>query len=518
VTRLPLFRFGAGEPPDTGWISGPLLFDSGEADKSFLYRCQDRYFAYNLISGIRSVVMVTCLDHVERYRSLWRAFCNDIGRAAEATGLAFPVLSDPLYVPLDWESLSIARESWFFDQHLPKSRGIVTNQVSPTGARILKEFNQLMPSGLFERNEFERLEKSGALALRFHDKTVYVESCAGNTLNQDSASALPRHAATLVLSDGEMRELVDWRDVTARFPGEPTAAKYVLKSSFDSGGNFAVALDESSCGPALGAMHDLARAAAHGAGGPEAEAALVRDLELSQSLVLPPLVRVDPGGLLREQFGKRGGVRFLLQEWIRATGNEAGPAGAGICCDAESGPLFASGQIYRDRARQHFLGSYLNREFSDSVLGDEGRVRAITALCHVFAGVGYRGPLGFDACRGPGTGEWTFIFDCNPRLTAVYPALAVQRFLEGQARHCEHVISLGYRGESGGCDYPGRQRELSAKGLLYGSGGRDHGVLLLPNLSRAHSCDALLVNIPLEEAARFLERSELSGAAGEFAW
>jgi len=506
MLRIPFFRFGA-ECPGLGLISGPLIFDTGEADRSFLYRCQDRFFSYNALSGLRSVVLVTGWSHCQRYRALWMRQRNLFERLADRTRLAVPSIEDPLYVPLDWDTLTVEPQPWFHDQDLPSSGGIALNQVSPTAAKIVQGLNLLLPGGLMNIGELHRMAAIGALALQYHDKAEQFELCRG-------ASGLPPHAETAVLSRHELLELKDWDAVRARFPGRPLDEAY-LKSSYDSGGNFAARISKACHKEQLQDMQRRARYEAEADAADETDcASLAADLSLSLSFVCPePGIQIPE--LLRKQKTRRGRTRFLLQKALSPPVRGAGSRCIGICCEASTGPLFASGQIYRDAVRKHFLGAYLNSAFSASVL-DSSLTEQMKALCSLFAAKGYRGPIGFDACAGP-DGSWTLVYDCNPRLSAVYPALAVERFLWSQNLECRHLISLGYRGEWNRQSFEEWLDLFESKSLLYGA-GRDRGILMLPNMSRPQGCDLLLVNVAPEESADFLNRAGLSGAAFQLVW
>ena len=73
---LPFFRFGArpgatgGATRPLGIVSGGLLLDSGEADPTFVYRCQDRYLAYTSLLGLRTVFFVRDDAHAAHYAAL----------------------------------------------------------------------------------------------------------------------------------------------------------------------------------------------------------------------------------------------------------------------------------------------------------------------------------------------------------------------------------------------------------------------------------------------------------------
>jgi len=510
VPSIPLFRYGA-ESGNLALMSGPLLFDSGEADRSFLFRCQDRLLAYNSLCGLRSLLLVTSATHAARYRALWNQFRSDFSALAGATGLPFPVPLDPLFVPVSWSTLEVTRESWFFDQNFTDAEGICLNQVSPTAARLIAGWNAVLGSPSLTLSELSRLQTEGRLALKFHDKAEYLALTAG------TPSLFPPHAATAILSVSQLLSLNGWEDARSLLPDPVAGRGLYLKSAFDSGGNFGIRLDCHTCADALAGILSKARDDNNGVIRPAALDSLLQDLALSQTFV-PEEVTFDACEELRAQLGKRTGVRFLLQELIQPPPGSCEPASAGICCLAGDGPRFAAGQVFRDPTRRHFLGSYLNDAFSASVLDRSGLRPQVEQLCRRFCELGYRGPVGFDACASRDPRGWTFIADCNPRLSAVYPALAVQQFLRASGFSCEHIVSLGYRGEfADGDDFVQRLGALNARGLLAGP-QNEKGILLLPNLSRRKGVDALLVNVPLHQSAGVLDRAGLRARGIDLFW
>jgi hypothetical protein len=133
-------------------------------------------------------------------------------------------------------------------------------------------------------------------------------------------------------------------------------------------------------------------------------------------------------------------------------------------------------------------------------------------LCDLFAHQGWRGPLSFDA-RLNGEGVYELIYDCNPRLTAVFPSLAVRAGLRRQGLEAKEVLGLGYRGEFVWKDLPGRLKELASRELLY-TRERQRGAVVLPNLSRRSGFDVSLVNVSVAEARHMLATGAFSEEGG----
>src|SRR5687768_17941750 len=63
---FPFFCFGAGSER-LAVMGGGLILDSGEAENTFLCRCQDRYLVYSHLLGLRSMLFVSDEKHAQRY-------------------------------------------------------------------------------------------------------------------------------------------------------------------------------------------------------------------------------------------------------------------------------------------------------------------------------------------------------------------------------------------------------------------------------------------------------------------
>src|SRR5688500_9267618 len=100
--------FDAGQQPlpggglPLGIISGGLILDSGEAERTFIFRCQDRYLAYNTLQGLRSVLFVSNDEHVRYYREALAGFQQSWEAITAASGVLPPSgLPEPVFVACD---------------------------------------------------------------------------------------------------------------------------------------------------------------------------------------------------------------------------------------------------------------------------------------------------------------------------------------------------------------------------------------------------------------------------------
>src|SRR4051794_9028560 len=147
--RRPMFEFGdiarAGAP--LAIVSGGLILDLGEAERTFIYRCQDRFLAYTSLWAERSVFFVASERHAEIYRRQFIAQRARFDRIRERTGLfaATPLLA-PLYVGCDIDSLTLfpCRDFSAQLEALPAVRGFLLNQISPTYAKLLAQLAGLL--------------------------------------------------------------------------------------------------------------------------------------------------------------------------------------------------------------------------------------------------------------------------------------------------------------------------------------------------------------------------------------
>ncbi len=526
ATDSPFFRFGRGAAGATlplGIVGGGLIMDSGEADASFVYRCQDRYLAYTSLIGLRTVFFVRDDAHAARYAALIARLRERLAAVAALTGvLPARDLLEPLYVNCDLADLALAPGAAFARQvrELGLSAGapveLCFNQIAPSTARLAAQLDGLLRAHgvptVFDR---AACDAAAALGLFFHDKAQGIALVRGG-----DAGRLPPHAETALLTPTEFLGLRDWPHLVALYrarsgdAAEPAAL--FVKSSRDSGGNVAARLAPADFAGRFAALaREVERSVS--AAGPDLAA---RVAGLRAEIALAPALRgtaFDDRTLAefaRKQAARRTGVTILVQRNVAPGAGDARHGGIGVTYLVEGAehvtPLAVAAQVYADAEQRHFLGSYLDDGLAAAVLTPQLSAE-LEALCLRYAAVGYRGPINFDA-RLDADGRYVLIHDCNPRLSAVFPALAVRRALRDAGLRPQSVLSLGYRGEFVARDPAGFLAQLDARGVLC-TAERRRGVLVLPNLARDDGFDALLVDVEPERAGAML--AALRACAGD---
>jgi hypothetical protein len=538
TSYIPMFNFSGyselpSNAPKLGLVSGLLLLDSGEAENTFVFRCQDRYLMYNSLNAIRSVLLVQDEHHLQHYQELLHCHTDRLRVIGQMTGIALPPALTPLAFPLDLDTLEIVDRP-FFRQQLRdpgiqsslRRRSLVLNQVSPTCSRLVGQMELLLSRyGYGLGIDLTELAKIGDAALRWHNKAHYFHRT--RHLN----GQIPAHARTVVLTPREFLKIESWELLLSRLVGNETAngkrrreqRPVYVKSSLDSGGNVAARLCASNFADETRRLRNevTQRVLCENIDEYADIQSLRGEIALAPSLQGMRLTDEQLGGFLRSQRARRNNISILVQEAIeRPKPEDQAFESIGITCDVSpSGvDLLPAGQLYRDPERRRYLGSYLGPDLSSATIPERLRDQ-ILHLCGLAAEEGYRGPLNFDA-RLDSDGRWIFVYDCNPRLSAVYPPLATQLWLLRQGLPASTIVNLGYRGEYAR-DFALKEtlRELDDLGWLY---TREHprGALPLPNLARAHGLDFVLVNLRRQEVEEFVHLTGgrlLEGSANTWA-
>ena len=507
---FPFFRFGGDDSQGSplAIVSGGLIYDRGEAERTFIYRCQDRFLVYSSLCGLRSVFFVASERHAAIYRAriaAQRGLFDDIRRRS---GLfADRHVVEPLYVGCDIDTLRVFAPRGFAVQCRTAAEsagaGVALNQVSPTYAVLVGEIEALLRRhGIAVRWDVPECERLGRLAWQYSDKADYLSMVAG-------ARELPPHVETVALSAAELQVVRGYADLAALYrerAGTAAPERLFLKATVNSAGNLAALVDADTAAAQLNRIRDLlAREAA--TDGPALDGQ-VRELvqEVDDAPCLRPLAlsRRRLRAVKREQAKRRQVVDFLLQPQVCGASGDGAFAGLGlnwlIAADGSVQPICVNAQIYRDPDRKHFLGAFLSAATARAA-GASFEL-GVRALCGAYARRGYRGPIGFDA-RRTREGGYALIYDCNPRLSGVFPSLAVRDALVQSGIAIDSVLTLGYRGEFVLADPAATLEALDRRGLLC-SRKNPRGAVILPNLCRDDGFDMHLVNVAPDDAERLL--------------
>ncbi|MDA4845234.1 hypothetical protein [Hoeflea poritis] len=505
--KHPLFVYGSGPDPLV-IIAGGLIFDTGEAERTFFYRCQDRFLTYAALLGWQTLFFAASEDHVARYQKLIRDLAARFAEISEATGLfGMKTIKEPLFVLLDVETLAV-RPSQRLTARLSEaalarsvSHGVALNQISPSYARFLASLDVMFSTlGIATNWPLAQAQTDAEQAMRLQDKAAYTE------MVRQAKLAEARHLPTAIINEADLRGVPDWLALTAIFKAQtstPATSGLFLKTNRNTSGNVSARFDSAGFSDSKDALlAALSR-----------DAAIDRETLKQKAAELAAEVAANPAlcdhafapdvlaELVKEQALMRRDLAFLLQPDLHRGPEKSRPIGLGVSymiTDTGAQRFGLNAQMYTDAARMHFLGPYFGPEVESFC--DAGMLADCAALADHIARSGYRGPINFDLILDR-AGCYRFVHDCNPRLTGIFPTLAVKWGIVGDDE--VSVMSSGYRGEVVLPSLAPKLTTLQAAGLLL-TRAQSRGVVLLPNLSAPQGYDLHVVGYPLEEALALL--------------
>ena len=503
-----------------GLIGGGLILDSGEADPSFMYRCQDRYFVYTSLLGIRSLFLVINQAHANLYTQNVLELRAALSTLQLHTGIKlFDTLAEPIYLAYDATTNHANVDRNFVTQlrrsGLSQLPTIYTNQISPSGAELIEQLNKQLSTHHFKHYlNSAAYRRAATLTSRFHDKQAYFDLITHSAKDQAVV-----HTPTLVIDEQKLLTLDSWekiRHLVIEHGVLDTSStpKLFIKSTLDSGGNTSAVLSPDDFQAQYSRLRQAIRQGVHLSDTPfdvslQALQGVIADsATLSQ---VPDILGLANDWLSTWIQNRRSkSVRYLLQRCIARSPQTPGalPSGIGFSLFIDENKdvnlIAIAGQIYSDTERKHHLGSLLSTKLEQTVLSI-CKMSALKKLCQLFADEGYRGPISFDAVLNE-RHEYEFIYDCNPRLTAVMPSLAVKTALARMGYTVESIINLDYRGRFLFPDLAAVLRQLNRDGLLF-TADHPRGILMLPNIARKHGYDILLINLEQDEALKIMQHS-----------
>jgi len=481
------FHFGAfpssrEEGPPLVCLNGGIMVDTGSEARDYIFTCQDRYPPYAALGGMRCLLFVRNEAHRRRYQRRIAGLRKHLMVIQSFTGPLLDIdLLEPLYMPCDLNGQApLDAEIAAFREQIKNQQvindhvrgGIYLNQLSPTIARLVEQFYDLVKeSGGRGRVRLSEYRSQARTVLKWHDKASYVDllrNCANSAL-------LPPHVPTVMISSGELSGIT-WNrllELVERQTGLQDATEFFVKSGMDAAGEVSTFLSRENFAEKINKLAS----------------------ELAN--------KVDEMGRIQQD------VRLLVQPRIERCRNDSSPAGVGVTYQIRHAGnierLVVAGHVYEDAEYKTFIGSYLADDLTNRVLKQVGEDKIIFLL-QLFADKGYRGPINLDAVRNS-DGDHIFIYDCNPRFGGTLPVFILQQALRQTGLRAETLLNIGYRGRFVYPDLTAKLVELQDQGLLY-SRNRQQGVYLVPSLVRPDSFDPILINMGIE-AMRQLIRSGL---------
>jgi len=488
------FHFGVvdkepSDGPPLVCLNGSIMVDSGNEARSYLLVCQDRYPVYAALGGMRCLLFVRDDEHVRQYESKLAAVARHLNVIRHHTGpLLDCTVPEPLYVACDIDSpqvelrpcrklLQQIGDPQVINSHVRS--GIFLNQLAPTVCGLIARFYELLKNhGIQSQVDPDACHRAGRLALKWHDKSHYVELLKGY-----EGPSLPTHVPTAVFSSSLLEEMT-WEQLTELFrrqTGCTAGREFFVKSAMDSAGEICAIVDREN---------------------------FVRERRRLTDEIAEK-VR-DKGRTQKE-------VSLLVQPRIETAGGAYDlPTSIGLTYhihDTEHARrLVLTGHVYEDAQRKTFMGTYLSDALTREVLRAVGEEK-IVALMRLFARQVLRGPVNLDAVRNV-RGHYVFVYDCNPRMGGVFPSLMLKSALQQAGFRAETLLSLGYRGRIVYPDLQAKLVELKAEDLLY-TGSRQRGVYLLPSLVRPDSFDVVLLNMEMARMRHLIDSGLITSLSDE---
>jgi len=484
------FHFGAcagsrQKGPPLVCLNGGIMVDTGSEAPDYIFTCQDRYPPYAALGGMRCLLFVRNEAHRRQYQARLACLRKHLKLIQSFTGPLLDIeLPEPLYMPCNLTGQAplktgiAAFQEQIEDRQVSNEHvrgGIYLNQLSPTIARLVEQFYDLLKeNGVSSRVRLSEYRCQARTVLKWHDKASYVELLRNHT----DSGLLPAHVPTAMSSSRELPSMTWTRllELVRRQTGLEGATEFFIKSGMDADGEVNMILNRENF---AGKINELADELAN---------------------------KVEKMGRSQQE------VWLLVQPRIeRCRSENAFPASVGLTYQIHDAGnierLVVAGHIYEDAEHKTFIGGYLADDLTRHVLNRVGE-KKIIALLQLFADQGYCGPINLDAVRNS-EGDYIFIYDCNPRLGGAFPGLILQHALRSAGLRAETLLNIGYHGRFVYPDLRAKLAELQGLGLLY-SRNRQQGVYLVPSLVRPESFDPVLINMGIDEMRQLVRNGLIS--------
>ena len=469
------------------------MADTGSEAPDYIFSCQDRYPPYAAFGNMRCLLFVRDEAHRQQYRTRLANLREHLKLIQSVTGPLLDIeLPEPLYMPCSLtpalsEQAFSNTETAAFRQQIRDPLvinnhvlcGLYLNQLSPTIAKLVRQFYDLLKtSGINSSVRLLDYERQAITALKWHEKAAYVNLMH----NYVTSEQLPLHVPTALFSSRQLQGMTWARllEIVQQQTGLENGTEFFIKSAMDAAGEVNTIVNKENFAEKIN--------------------------ELTNELV----IKVNKMGRIQQE------VMLLVQPRIKRGNNkDMLPASVGLTYqiyDADNiERVVIAGHVYEDAEHKTFIGSYLSDELTHNVLNQVDEEKMI-GLVRLFAEQGYRGPINLDAVRNS-QGQYTFIYDCNPRLGGSFPGFILMHALRRAGLRAETLLNIGYRGRFIYPDLKAKLMELQDLGLLY-TKTQQRGVYLVPSFVRPNSFDPVLINMEFEEMREIIS-SDLLGRLSE---
>lgn len=451
-----------------------IYVTGGNEDSSFVPKYQESKAIYAHVNGQIPIFICSNIKEAQDYQKRLEEYNQTVKFIRVLTSFDLQDLNPLLIVQdlvtsfLNLKDTIRANEPKVFKKFVQNTElsQLCSDQLSDFEIKLLTSFLQkINPS--FDLAILENLEKQARLNDRFNDKAKYFELIKNNP-----DIDLPLHTKTQIITVQDLENCPDFASLQKLIP-KANSKSLVIKSSKDAGGECVILVSEKNF--------------------IDKKAELFRELRSKNRPNNP-------------------NFKLLVQEMVMVTKNSDLPSSIGLNCVIDpSGQVkinAIAGQIYENPEKTEYLSSVWDKKIEDRIVAKIGLAK-IQNLCDLFAKAGYRGSIGFDAMLDE-LGNYKFIYDCNPRLSAVMSILATCQFLEKQGISIQNISSMGYRGRFKITEE--NIKKLNEQNILLKKPTRkslqinsQKGVLLLPNLAGGdNSYDIIFVNMNEDETQKTL--------------
>ncbi len=487
------FRFGPSPDIDDGlpmvWLNGGLMADTGSEKKEYLFDNQYRYPIYAAMIGMRPLLLIHDDTQIPLYFERLDQIKKDMALLNTVVDpYPCPGFADPLFLPCDKSTnpYTLIETDHFNSQinnadiiNKAATKGVCLNQISPAVTDLLKQFYGSLP---VEKNrlsvDLDAYEEMAQKAIFWHDKNNYVQLLKPHINSKD----IPCHVPCAVIGSDRLEHLTFEKMKTIFYDqtGISGIDAFFIKSNQDAAGEVVTAVCNNNFQAKIAALQK----------------------EILEKITL---------------MGRQNRpIKILVQPYIQRHNSGLQPSSIGITYNILGEDnikrVVVIGHVYEDPEHQTFIGSFESDDHTRQVLSriDEDK---ILNLMRLFAQKGYQGPINLDAVLDM-SGNYLFIYDCNPRLGGSFPGIAFKNAMVSQGHPVDSLMTLGYRGRFVYPDLAAKLDQLYSLDLLY---TRKHpkGLCMIPSFVRPDSYDFVFINAPHTQLQQILDKGVLDTLSDE---